>query len=186
MEIHFVPASTKEQLARIKEIYEEAFPENEKKPFSMLVEGQKKGLIELLAAEDGPAGSGCLVGEAILSLHEDVVLLEYFAVAESFRGRGAGSRMLQSLRERYRGQRLILEIESTGVESENREQRLARKRFYERNGMNCLDYSVSVMGVEMEMLSFGSSVGYEEYHAVYEKVYGAEFGAHIRPAEEIR
>lgn len=218
MELNFVAADTKERLAQIEEIYMEAFPENERKPFSMLVDAQAKGKVEILMIEpvgaepgktenrrepgeieDGgkesaksgkiesggkdPVKSGtCAVGEVILAQYADVVLLDYFAVNPALRGRGIGGQILQKLRERCEGKRLLLEIESTKVESENAGQRLSRKRFYERCGMRPLDYSVDVLGVEMEVLTFGCEVGFEEYRAVYKEVYGAELAAHIRLA----
>ena len=46
--------------------------------------------------------------------------------------------------------------------------------------MRTLDYSVMVMGVEMEVLTFGCDVGFEEYHAVYRQVFGEEIGTQIR------
>ena len=195
--VNFIKADTKELLAFVEDIYMEAFPENERKPFSMLMDGQKKGNVEILVAEleedktgenpNTPDGKHefwdrgkCAVGELILAKHADVVLLDYFAVNAAFRGRGIGALLLRKLQEYCKGKRLLLEIESTKVEAENKKQRLSRKAFYERCGLQCMDYSVEVFGVEMEVLTFGCEVGFEEYYTLYREVYGAEVGAQIR------
>ncbi len=176
-EINFVLARTKEDLAVVEEIYQEAFPEVERKPFSMLVDAQEKGSVEILKIQEDKAET---IGEIIFARYGDVVLLDYFAIARAFRGQGIGAQVLEKLQKRCEGERLILEIESTKVEADNLEQRLLRKAFYERCGMHTLDYSVMVMGVEMEILTFGCTVGFEEYHAVCEQVFGEEIGAQIQ------
>lgn len=176
-EINFVLARTKEDLAVVEEIYQEAFPEVERKPFSMLVDAQEKGNVEILKIQDDKAE---IIGEIILAKYADVVLLDYFAIADKFRGHGIGAQVLEKLQKRCEGERLILEIESTKVEADNLEQRLSRKAFYERCGMRTLNYSVMVIGVKMEILTFGCEVGFEEYHAVYEQVFGKEIGAQIQ------
>ncbi len=206
MEIDFIKADTEKYLEFAKDVYMEAFPENERKPFSMLVDGQEKGNVEILIGnlcrddlpypngsgmtaefKDEGAGEVCPAALIVLAKHADVILLDYFAVREGFRGRGVGADILRKLQERCKGKRLLLEIESTKVEAENLAQRLSRKRFYERCGMRCMDYSVDVLGVAMEVLTFGCEVGFAEYRVVYEEVYGAEIGAQVRLAgKEIR
>ena len=223
MKIDFVKANTKRYLDLAEEIYMEAFPAVERKPFSMLVDAQTKGNVEILMIRhrkegDRPEGRGCreakeepeasgahkdgevldrttrkdvpgqalvaqdkesVLGEIILARYADVVLLDYFAVAAAFRGHGIGAQALGELQKRCRGERLVLEIESTKVDADNLGQRCSRKAFYERCGMRTLDYSVMVMGVEMEVLTFGCEVGFGEYHAVYEGVFGAQVGERV-------
>ena len=176
-EINFVLAATKEDLAVVEEIYQEAFPIIERKPFLMLTDAQEKGNVKILKIQDNKAN---ILGEIILARYADVVLLDYFAIASAFRGHGIGAQVLEKLRKRCGEERLILEIESTKVEADNLKQRLSRKAFYERCGMHPLDYSVMVMGVEMEVLTFGCEVSFEEYHAVYKQVFGERIGAQIQ------
>lgn len=177
MKIDFVKADTKHYLDLVEEIYREAFPAVERKPFTMLVDAQKKGNVEILMITQGDKES--VLGEIILARCADVVLLDYFAVAPAFRGHGIGAQALGELQKRCRGERLVLEIESTKVDAKNLGQRRSRKAFYERCGMRTLDYSVMVMGVEMEVLTFGCEVGFGEYHAVYEEAFGGQVGAQI-------
>ncbi len=210
--IDLIEADTEESLKTVEEIYMEAFPAIERKPFPLLVEAQARKDVEILMvkwSKDGgrTANMVCrndgtaeripeeslkdevgklhdtktdILGEIILAGYGDVVLLDYFAIAPAFRGQGIGEKVLVELQKRCKGKRLVLEIESTKVEADNLKQRLSRKAFYGRCGMRTLDYSVMVMGVEMEVLTFGCDVGFEEYHAVYRQVFGEEIGAQIR------
>lgn len=207
--IDLIEADTEESLKKVEEIYMEAFPAIERKPFPLLVEAQARKDVEILMvkwSKDGgrTANMACrsdgaaereeslrdevgklhdtktdILGEIILAGYDDVVLLDYFAIAPAFRGQGIGEKVLAELQKRCKGKRLVLEIESTKVEADNLKQRLSRKAFYERCGMRTLDYSVMVMGVEMEVLTFGCDVGFEEYHAVYRQAFGEEIGAQI-------
>lgn len=177
MEINFVKADTKQRLGWVEELYMEAFPEDERRPFPVIIKAQGKGDAEILiiGQQDGDG----MLGEVIFTRHKDVVLLDYFAITPAFRGQGIGTKVLWELKKRCNKVHLVLEIESTKVEADNLKQRLSRKAFYERCGMRTMDYSVMVMGVEMEVLTFGDEVGFEEYHAVYEEVYGKEVGKKV-------
>ena len=98
-----------ERLMEIHALYETAFPAGEKKPFSMIISGQETGLVEILSAEENDT----FLGLAIMAKSGDRVLLDYFAIASERRGQGTGSAVLQALKERYQGMRIIIEIEST-------------------------------------------------------------------------
>lgn len=177
MEFDFVKADTKQYLELVEELYMEAFPAVERKPFSMLVKAQEKGNAEILMIRQRDGGG--MLGEVVLARHAGVVLLDYFAIAPAFRGHGIGTKVLGELKKRCEGERLVLEIESTQVEADNLKQRLSRKAFYGHCGMETMDYSVMVMGVVMEVLTFGDEVGFAEYHAVYEEVFGKEVGGKV-------
>ena len=103
-----------------------------------------------------------------------LALLDYLAIAPEYQGGGAGSSTLRELRERYGRGSLVVEIETTlgeeAAQAENAEERLRRKRFYLRNGMKTMDFVVNLFGVEMEILTFGRTVTFEEYYGIYEAV----------------
>ena len=132
-------AVTERQLRNIGELYSTAFPAEEQKPFSLLLEKRDEGFVELLSIEDEKE---TFVGLAIVIVYDDLCLLDYFAVLPQRRGMGAGSSALKLLLNRYADKRLLLEIESTKKEASNSEQRLRRKAFYTANGMAALDYCV--------------------------------------------
>ena len=70
------------------------------------------------------------MGLAITVLYQDMVLLDYFAIHRSCRGKNYGSQALQMLKEWYQDRRLILEIELPDENASNRKERIRRKQFY--------------------------------------------------------
>lgn len=164
-------AISSEQLNQIKKLYEASFPKAERKPFEMMTEKQKEGLFEILAIED-EAGRFC--GLAIMILAAGLAVLDYFAIDPRRQGSGMGSVTLQELRERYGSDKVVVEIEcTTGPEAEaaeNARDRIRRKAFYLRNGMVPTGLLVDLFGVEMEVLTFGRELSFEEYYAVYDSV----------------
>ena len=102
----------------------------------------------------------------------DLVLLDYFAIDDSKRGKGYGSKALKLLQERYAGYRFFLEIERTDVEADNIEERKRRKSFYLQNGMTELSVHAVLFGVKMELLGYQCEVNFEEYRNLYVSNYG--------------
>ncbi len=155
----------------VRALYEAAFPKDEKKPFEFILEKRKEGFFDIWAIENKDGGFG---GLAIMLLSEDLALLDYLAVHPDCRGAGLGGSALHALREKYGKERIVVEIENTlgpaAEQAENREERLRRKAFYLRNGMTPMNFLVDLFGVEMEVLTFGRKLTYEEYYAIYRKV----------------
>ena len=170
-------AVTERQLRNIGELYSTAFPAEEQKPFSLLLEKRDEGFVELLSIEDEKE---TFVGLAIVIVYDDLCLLDYFAVLPQRRGMGAGSSALKLLLNRYADKRLLLEIESTKKEASNSEQRLRRKAFYTANGMAALDYCVDLFGVEMEILTYRCDVSFEEYHSIFENVFSPRAAKNVK------
>lgn len=164
-------ANTKEKLACVRKLYEESFPKSEKKPFSMILEKREEGFFDILDIEDE---QGKFCGMAIMLLAGGLALLDYLAIAPAYQSGGAGSSTLRELRECYGDESLVVEIETTlGEEAERAEnagERLRRKAFYLRNGMVTMDFLVELFGVEMEILTFGRKLTFEEYYNIYEAV----------------
>ena len=159
-------------LAAIRELYEEAFPACEKKPFDMITDRRERGLMEILAVCDGEE----FLGLAITALMGDIVLLDYFAIMPDKRGSGVGTEALKMLQKRYAGRRFVLEIEDDAVPADNTEDRIRRKSFYLRCGMDIMPYRVSLFGVEMLILTYGGAVAYEEYHGLLTSVFSPKVG----------
>ena len=164
-------------LEKIEALYYHAFPEEERKPFAMLLEKEKQNNVEILAVT---TVDGEFLGEAITAMYEDMVLLDYFAMAPECRGKGNGSLVLKGLQERYGEKRFFLEIERTGVPAPNAEQRIRRKKFYLSNDMKLTECYVEVRGVEMEILTHDCSIEFEEYCSLYKNIYGKEIGNQIK------
>lgn len=166
---------TAEQLAQIEELYLQAFPKEERKPFSLICQKRDEGLTEILYLE----ADGEFCGLAITISHGDLVLLDYFAIDSAKRNGGRGSAALQELMEYYGQQRLLIEIESTEEACENQEERIRREKFYHRNEMKDLNITVRLFGVVMVLLSNKPPVTYEEYCSLYFYAYGEQILKHI-------
>lgn len=163
----------------MKRIYLEAFPRAERKPFLMMKRMAKKGKMEMLVLLD----EGKTIGLAVAVRYQDIVLLDYFAIARSCRGKAYGSEALKMLKERYKEQRFILEIELPDEHAWNQNERIRRKKFYLRNGMLETGVKAWVFQVPMEVLTAGRPVTYEEYHELYEHTLGIFFAKKVRRIE---
>ena len=119
------------------------------------------------------------LGFAIMILHDDMVLLDYFAIAPDSRGQNIGSTALQLLFERYKNKRFILEIENTDIECDNSEERRRRKAFYIKNGMSVMPFKLNLLGVEMEILTHNCNVTFEEYFSIYDNIFSNEYCSKI-------
>lgn len=152
---------------QLQDLYIRSFPACERKPCEVIVQKQQAGELDVFSIEE--AGSFC--GLAITIRYQDIVLLDYFAIEESVRNSGYGSRALALLCEHYRGKRFILEVESTRESAPNQEQRVARKGFYLRNGWKDLGILVFIYETQMELLGYDTSVSFEEYEELYRHHY---------------
>ncbi len=158
----------KGDLRRIKKLYRAAFPRDERKPFSVVPRQIKKGDAELFAI-NYDNGDGEFAGFALIATAKeaDIVMLSYFAVEEKLRGRGIGSAALKTLIERYSESRFILEIEAVNVPCDNLEAREKRRRFYLNNGMTSAGFTARVFATDLEILTSGKPVTFEEYQNLY-------------------
>jgi GNAT superfamily N-acetyltransferase len=129
--------------ARVRGIYEEAFPARQRDPFEQIVAAARSGdEIALVGLEAGQP-----VGLAFLSRLDAVghLFVEYFAVARELRGGGRGGRLWQALREELArcepGLPIVLEVEDPGedgIDAGEADQRARRVRFWERAGARLL------------------------------------------------
>lgn len=166
---------------KIKKVYRASFPVCERKPFSIIKKMQKKGKSDIWIYEE----EGKFLGFASTINGENAVLVDYLAVSPKERGRGLGGMMLQDLRGEYTDGKLFLEIEAPMQGAANNEERKKRKKFYLRNGMQEVGLTVNIFKTDMELLSYGLHLTFEEYREFYRQNY-SEFAAnHISPAKGI-
>lgn len=199
--IRLVKADQKRQVEQIRNLYREAFPAAERKPFALIQSKCREGTTEMLSIEDE---NGAFLGLAITMLDGDLALLDYFAISPKHRESGVGSAAFGLLLARYEKKRFMLEIERTAAESiaesvaaeepdeakrpeaaeRMQKLRLRRKGFYLKNKMTMLPFWANVFGVDMEMLSHDCEIEFGEYRGIYEHIYGRLAGRAILSAEE--
>ncbi|MCI8317235.1 MAG: GNAT family N-acetyltransferase [Lachnospiraceae bacterium] len=155
----------------IFELYQKAFPSEERKPFSLIERKAAMGYMEILVLKE--YGKRC--GFAITAFGQEIVLLDYFAIAEEYRGEGLGSDALLLLRELYRDNQFFLEIEELDSSQPNALERIRRKNFYLRNGMIETGIHVSLFNVKLELLASRPGLRYEACEEVYREMLGAAY-----------
>lgn len=167
------------ELPAIFALYRAAFPREERKPFSRITGMVKAGRADLWTIQN----NGRFAGFAATVNGSDIVLLDYFAVKKSLRGRGVGSGALKLLMERYRDRGLFVEIESTLEPCGNPEQRRKRKGFYVNCGMMPMNTEADVFGVRMELLGVRCRMDFESYRNFYRDHYSSWAAEHIREVQ---
>lgn len=160
----------------ILDLYMSAFPEEERKPFSLIERKAAMGEMEILLIKE----NGKRAGFAITALRDDLVLLDYFAVAPEYRGQGIGSDTLQMLLAMYSDRQFYLEIELPDEKAPNQPDRIRRKEFYLRNGMLEADIRIELFGVDMELLASMPGLEYEQCERLYRSLIGPMYHKHVK------
>ena len=160
---------------RIYKLYRTAFPKEERKPFSTIVSKYRQGIFDVWCV----CRDGKFSGIATTINHGDLILIDYLAICPDCRSQGIGSATLRLLQEKYADKDLLLEIESVYEDHPEKALRLRRKAFYLRCGMQPIKVMVNLFGVAMELMSFGRTVTFEEYLAIYTDSTGAWIASHI-------
>lgn len=169
--------ATQEDMEYVKELYIDAFPSEERKPFFFMKQQTKKGKCEILIIQEEKKNLGLVM----LIPFRDILLIDYLAIDKSAQGNGVGSSALAMLRERYPGKRILIEIEELDEAAENAKQRESRKKFYLRNGFVECNEKVGVAGCRFELLGMPEKVTYEEYVAVLDHIFGWLLPLFIHP-----
>ena len=146
-------------LSTVKWIYDNSFPEHERLPFWELVALSQRRCGELWGFFDTAADITWVsdevrpspylkpdhlvpVGFAQLLFTDEMLYLFYLATAPGIRSRGYGTTIINWLKEKAAGQQIVLDMETVLPGFDNYEQRLARQRFYFRNGFHDTGYRV--------------------------------------------
>lgn len=176
-----VAATTPEHFHTIYALYLTAFPENERKSFTLIQDLMDKGHVETVIFKTDDRD---FVGFAISAIHNQTVLIDYLAIDSAYRGKGYGSQALDWLLNHYHAYNVCLEIESTNIESENKQERIFRKAFYLKNNLNMLPFETEVFKVRFELLANNTAISPQDFVAIYHHVYGPIFSKNVVIYEE--
>ncbi len=160
-----------QQWTEIKEIYLEAFPKRERKPYFSLRRSVKKGKAIVMTATEEER----LLGFVVLIPYKDMVMVDYLAVSSKIRSKGTGSFIMQKVCEEFSNKKIVLLIERLNDSAENKEQRIARRKFYVKNGFTSSDIFIDGASGEMEVLNYGKKVSKEEYIQLQKYALGSLF-----------
>ncbi len=90
-------------------------------------------------------------------------MVDYLAVSSKIRGRGTGSKIMQEVCRHFPDKKIVLLIERLDDTAENKDQRIARRKFYFKNGFASSNIYVTGRSGNMEILNFGGAVSKQEY-----------------------
>ncbi len=123
-------------------ISKEAFPPAERPNIPYYAAHMDKQLLYIMAIVDGEVPVGFLIW---LDLGGGFVYLAYFAIDAKYRSHNYGSKTNALIFNGVLKDKVVLGvIEALDPDAENYEQRVSRKKFYERNGFHVLDEIVDV------------------------------------------
>lgn len=158
---------SKAERIRLKSLYHQSFPIEERVPFWILAMKTKHAENNWLFVYDDME----FLGIVYTVCYMDIVYIWYFALLPNKQGQGYGSVILQMLHKQYHDKRVILNIEIDDPQSKNNELRHRRKQFYLRNGYVECGFYTKEVGVLFEMLSYGGTIEYAEYQALLTKYF---------------
>lgn len=147
-----------------KALYLEAFPKEERIPWGILMLEARRKDIDLTAWMEGDS----LCGMTASVTQGDFHFVLFFAVAQSLRGRGYGSKILSEIRSRY--DTVALNVELLDPAAENYAQRQSRFAFYVKNGFADTGYHVWEVGGEFLVLSTRQQLSVLSYKKVFRKL----------------
>lgn len=147
------------QWPEIKEIYMEAFPKRERKPYLTLRHSVRTGKAVLMTAVEEQK----LLGFVVLMPYKNMIMVDYLAVSSKIRSKGTGSYIMENVCRQYADKKIILLIECLDDQADNQKQRIARRKFYIKNGFSSSGIFIRGVGGWMEILKSGGVVSKEEY-----------------------
>ncbi|MET3558109.1 GNAT superfamily N-acetyltransferase [Streptococcus rupicaprae] len=135
--------------SEVKDLYLEAFPEEECLPFWLLYLQSYRSFVDFQAYYDGEQ----LAGLTYVLTDNHYAFVFYLAVNSQVRGRGYGSQLLEQLKTKYADKEIVLNIEPLDDKAANAQQREKRLVFYEKNGIYVTEYQLVQGGQAFQVLS---------------------------------
>ncbi|MCD8373100.1 MAG: GNAT family N-acetyltransferase [Clostridia bacterium] len=167
LELKDLTKNTKYKI-QVKKLYKKAFPANERPPFGALWRKAKKGKGELYAATN----KDMFVGLTHAVIYKNLVYVYFLAVEKNNRGKGFGSKILAELKNKYKDYNIVLNIEELDENVENFEDRLNRKKFYEKNGFRLTGIKTIEKGVRYDLMLCGEDTTYKEFASLIKNFAG--------------
>ena len=162
--LHFFDITKKSPwLPQVKALYESAFPANERIPIKQLMDNKIQR--DFFAFVDTIDGSPSFCGFSNSITRGTITNIVYFAVEPKLRGRGYGSEILRSIREKHPETRLVvdIEVEEDSKDAKEHELRERRRNFYQRNGFEASPFDYHWQGEHYRLLSAGGIVTEKEF-----------------------
>lgn len=162
------------------------FPRDERKPLHMIRSALRRGQYQCLGLFDAEQIAAYAFFVVLQAGDAQKILLDYFAVEQSRRGSGIGSRFLHMLQTRFAGV-LVIEVEDPecAMDASERTTRLRRMQFYLRNGCAATGVTADVFGVRYLLLELPAPLTHsaEEIRRTYAALYRSFLPAAVYAAQ---
>lgn len=152
-------------LSKVQALYLRAFPENERRALDPILT-DTSGSADLLAFYE----DDCFAGFVCVLLACGYAHIIYFAVEESMRGQGYGSRVLQALSAHMANRCMVVDIESENPHADNALERSRRRAFYLKNGYVPAPVNYSWREEFYELLTFGGSIDRDQFRTFWREI----------------
>ena len=152
--------------AQIRNLYQSAFPAEERLPWWLLRWWPALGRSALTAYYDGET----FCGFTFSSVEGSILYVMFFAVEDSRRGKGYGSGILRYLIETNPGKTVLLNVEIPDSSAPNNDQRIRRMAFYEKNGFRDTGFHIREVGGVFGVLSSTGEMDAAAYLQVFRKL----------------
>lgn len=160
-----VDVNTDKNLRRqVKRLYLASFPKYERMPWLVLRCNAWRRGIDLTAWAEGNALRGFTASATVEGLH----ILLFFAVEQSARGQGWGSKILSAVKQEH--ENVVLNIECLEPDAPNYPERLKRFAFYQKNGFYDTFWHVWEVGGKFRVLSTDPKLDVKGYKALFRKL----------------
>lgn len=168
MQLRFVNVDDQgPDIQKTQYLFETAFPEEERPPFSMMMEWDHRDFYGIYR-EDG------FVGLVSMVRLQDLLYVFFLAIDEGHRNEGIGSAVLAKILSENEGKRVFLLAEETDGHYPDMALRLRRQGFYHRNGFQNNGVKILEFGVMYDMLVHGGDVSRAEFVDVMRSLIGEE------------
>lgn len=153
---------------KVTKLYNEAFPKDERIPIWLLKILVRKNKAKFYGIYDNEK----FVGLVYNIFYKDIVFVFYLAIDKGTREQGYGTKVLDSIKQKYKNSRIILCIEPVDENSDNYEQRVKRKNFYLKNGFEDSNYIIKERNIIYEMLYYNENVALQEFEEMMKNYFG--------------
>lgn len=162
---------------RIINLMKNAFPKEEQYPIWLLKLWNLKKDVKFWAYYQNEE----FCGISYLVHHEEMIFVLYLAVDDQVHSKGYGSAILKTLKEKFNGKNITLNIERLDTSAVNYEQRVKRLNFYKRNGFYDTEYTITDRGETFLTLSTSDSFSVDAFKSVLKKL---TFGVDLSKIEK--
>ena len=109
------------------------------------------------------------IGFTYLVESKNMVFITYIAVNNEIRSKGYGSQILNTIKSRFPGKTISLNVERLIEDCDNYEQRVKRVKFYERNNFFLTDKLVSNGKEKFSIMSTEKEFSIKDYRNALKK-----------------